>query len=313
MIGDSHGNLLSLFERECTLQRRHQKVIEEAPSPTLDTSAARGGLRRRAQGRRRGQLCRRRHHRVRLRRQGRVLHRDEHPPAGRASRDRIDHRHQSGRMAVAGGVRRKTAAGAGRDQASAGTPSRPGSMRKIRAKNFMPSVGRIKTWQTPPPMWTACASMPAIARAIRSRRYYDAMLAKVIAWAPTREAAIDRLNQRAGGNRRSRRRHQYSVPVGAGDASGRARQRHRYRLHRARVEEPDGGRSGSGRRSRALRGGCRHSGATKRSAQPSAHSPWQSHGWMPVGRRQRTFCIPPGQGSRAAPGCACTTATGLRQ
>ena len=38
IIGDSHGNLLSLFERECTLQRRHQKVIEEAPSPTLDAT-----------------------------------------------------------------------------------------------------------------------------------------------------------------------------------------------------------------------------------------------------------------------------------
>ncbi len=36
IIGDSHGNLVSLFERECTLQRRHQKVIEEAPSPTLN-------------------------------------------------------------------------------------------------------------------------------------------------------------------------------------------------------------------------------------------------------------------------------------
>ncbi|MFN5452431.1 biotin carboxylase N-terminal domain-containing protein, partial [Bradyrhizobium sp.] len=35
IVGDSHGNLVSLFERECTLQRRHQKVIEEAPSPTL--------------------------------------------------------------------------------------------------------------------------------------------------------------------------------------------------------------------------------------------------------------------------------------
>ena len=38
VIGDSHGNLLSLFERECTLQRRHQKVIEEAPSPTLNAA-----------------------------------------------------------------------------------------------------------------------------------------------------------------------------------------------------------------------------------------------------------------------------------
>src|SRR3982074_673045 len=36
VIGDSHGNLVSLFERECTLQRRHQKVIEEAPAPTLN-------------------------------------------------------------------------------------------------------------------------------------------------------------------------------------------------------------------------------------------------------------------------------------
>src|SRR5262249_23317356 len=38
VIGDSHGNLVSLFERECTLQRRHQKVIEEAPSPTLNAA-----------------------------------------------------------------------------------------------------------------------------------------------------------------------------------------------------------------------------------------------------------------------------------
>src|SRR3979490_837669 len=38
IVGDSHGNLLSLFERECTLQRRHQKVIEEAPSPTLSAT-----------------------------------------------------------------------------------------------------------------------------------------------------------------------------------------------------------------------------------------------------------------------------------
>ena len=32
VLGDHHGHLVHLFERECTLQRRHQKVVEEAPS-----------------------------------------------------------------------------------------------------------------------------------------------------------------------------------------------------------------------------------------------------------------------------------------
>ncbi|ATX81867.1 acetyl-CoA carboxylase, biotin carboxylase subunit [Mariprofundus ferrinatatus] len=36
VLGDTHGNLVHLFERECSLQRNNQKVIEEAPSPYLD-------------------------------------------------------------------------------------------------------------------------------------------------------------------------------------------------------------------------------------------------------------------------------------
>jgi propionyl-CoA carboxylase alpha chain len=36
LIGDGHGNCVYLWERECSIQRRHQKVIEEAPSPFLD-------------------------------------------------------------------------------------------------------------------------------------------------------------------------------------------------------------------------------------------------------------------------------------
>ncbi|HJW95820.1 MAG TPA: acetyl-CoA carboxylase biotin carboxylase subunit [Thermoanaerobaculia bacterium] len=36
ILGDQHGNLIHLGERECTLQRRHQKVVEECPSPVVD-------------------------------------------------------------------------------------------------------------------------------------------------------------------------------------------------------------------------------------------------------------------------------------
>ena len=43
VFGDAHGNAVHLFERDCSIQRRNQKVIEESPSPAIDDETARAG------------------------------------------------------------------------------------------------------------------------------------------------------------------------------------------------------------------------------------------------------------------------------
>ena len=64
IAGDGKGNVIHLFERECSLQRRHQKVIEEAPAANLSADAARKNRCRRRAARQAPELSRRRHGRI---------------------------------------------------------------------------------------------------------------------------------------------------------------------------------------------------------------------------------------------------------
>ena len=93
VFADAHGNTVHVFERECSAQRRHQKVIEESPCPALSAAVrermgAAAIAAAKAVGYRNAGTCE-----FLLEGSGDsaqfLFPRDEHAPAGRASRDRV--------------------------------------------------------------------------------------------------------------------------------------------------------------------------------------------------------------------------------
>ena len=114
LLGDAHGTVVPFVERECSIQRRHQKVLEESPSPVVSPDAARATGRGGPQGRRVGRLHERRHDRVSARWVGHVLlPGDEHPSPGGASHHRGHHGRRPGAVAISSRAGRAADAGCG--------------------------------------------------------------------------------------------------------------------------------------------------------------------------------------------------------
>ena len=284
IVGDSFGNLVSLFERECTLQRRHQKVIEEAPSPTLNADQ-------------REKVCA-----AARKAAGAVNYVGAGTIEFVSDGKEVFFIEMNTRLQVEHPV---TELITGVDLVEwqlrvAFGEKLPLTQSEIKLnghaiearvyaenphKNFMPSVGRITTWRTP-----AESNGLRIDAGYREgdsvSPNYDAMLAKVIAFAPSRDAAIDRLNR--GLEDTDIRGIVTNIPFLSA-----------LLTHpQVRANAIDTGfieRELSALTPAAVAPGdlelCAAVAAILRAEQAhvTAPSPWQTAGWMPVGRRHRVF------------------------
>jgi 3-methylcrotonyl-CoA carboxylase alpha subunit len=287
VIGDSHGNLLSLFERECTLQRRHQKVVEEAPSPTLEAAQ-------------REAVC------AAARKAAAAV---DYVGAGTIefvsdgkdvffiemnTRLQVEHPVTElitgidlveWQLRVASGEKLPLTQN---QIAFSGHAIEARVYAENPRKNFMPSVGKIRTWQMPESL-NGLRIDAGYRQNDMVSPHYDAMLAKVIAWGPTRDAAIDRLNRAL--EESDVRGVATNIPflsalVTHGDVRAN-------RIDTGFIERELNHLTPRPAAPHDLELGAAVAAILRDEARPlkdgASSSPWTVAGWMPVGRRRREF------------------------
>jgi 3-methylcrotonyl-CoA carboxylase alpha subunit len=188
IAGDGHGQVIHLFERECTLQRRHQKLVEEAPAAPLPEHLRAALL---ADAVRLGE---------------RLAYRNVGTVEFIVQGDRYYFLEVNPRLQVEHPVTEeitgldivelmlRIAAGEGLPLGQAAV-ARRGHAVEVRicaedpAADFMPSTGRIAQLAFPPGVRVETG----VDAGSEVTPWYDPMIAKLIVHAPTREAALDRM------------------------------------------------------------------------------------------------------------------------
>lgn len=206
VLGDQHGNIVYLGERECSIQRRHQKVVEEAPSPFVSPEM------RRKMGEQAVALARAVGYysagTVELIVSGADTTGDafyflemntrlqvEHPVTEAITG--VDLVEQMIRVAAG-----EPLAFAQDDVTLTGWAIENRVYAEDPYRGFLPSTGRLVTYRPPSatgtPYGTLSTEQPAYTRVDDGVReggevsmFYDPMIAKLVTWAPTRDAAAD--------------------------------------------------------------------------------------------------------------------------
>ena len=193
VLGDGHGGLVHLYDRDCSVQRRHQKVVEESPSPHLPESALRGLCETALAGARS----------VSYESAGtfEFLVDEQHDFYFLEMNTRLQVEHPITELCTGVDIVRdmiRVAAGEplGYDQADI---SRRGAAIEVRlyaedpSRNFMPSPGLVEFLNVPEGPGIRHDS--GVCTGYQMGFDYDAMLAKLCVWAPTRPRAVERLRR----------------------------------------------------------------------------------------------------------------------